>query len=380
MNATQALTDAISTALAANYPTTEQIDMWRAALDDATTPQARKAPKTKTHKTTDYPAIMAKIKGPKNITSLADMHADGTHLTRYTEDLDTISTPSTMPPGIYRMIGKELTRIGDPLAPDLLPPVPAMQGDIVAIDILSDNLRDALVAVQAAQSEEETRLVLNSVLLKASENSLTAVATDGHRLHNTTTNCSASGTTEIIIPYAVVAHLLKLLPDTPAPTTLNQAGTNLRIRCGDSWHASFRLITGPYPNYQLVIPPPAENPIKIYPTDWLKACQEILDLETQRLKTSGATRTNPQVCLAVKFGTLSLSSFKYDPTDPIPAKTFHMGIFPAIPPRTLNAQFLLDIIRQCGDDTAWLHDSGPHAPLMFTAGQFTAVILPLRAN
>jgi DNA polymerase III sliding clamp (beta) subunit (PCNA family) len=386
MNATQALLQAIAIAesLATPspiLPTPAQIKMWQDALDQITaapTPTTLKTKAPKTTKAVDYPNILSKI---KPVAVLPDLYADGERLTRYTEDLDTISIPSTLPPGAYRLINKCLIRIGETPAPDMLPPVPALTGDITAINIASFDLRAALMAVQAAQSVDPTRYALNGIFVQADQNGLSTTATDSRRLHTFTAQSgTASSKTEFVIPTAAVATLIKLLPPDPTPVTLNQANDNLRIKCGDAWQASLKMIAGQYPNYRQVIPASAESPIRINTAEWLTACQAILALETQRLKTSGADRLYPTTYLEVKNSQLFLSSRKYHPKeDVIPEQEFCLGSSPAIPNAALNVEFLIDIMRQCGDE-AWLHPTQQNAPLLITAGYFLGIIMPLRVE
>jgi DNA polymerase III sliding clamp (beta) subunit (PCNA family) len=372
MNTTQALAEAIATAETSSLPTTEQLAMWRAALADI--PRKGKAK----GKAADYAALMAKVKSCKN---LAELYADGVTLTRYTQDLDAITTTSSLPAGAYSMVGKELVRTGDTPEAEVLPTIPPMEGNTATIEIPAASLRAALLAVMEAQSKDETRHVLNGVLLSAAPSLITTVGTDGRRLHTFTTPATATKEAEMIIPAKTVEWLAKFIPDDQTPCTITASdpkhAARMKITCGDHWTAQCRLIEGRFPNYKQVIPAYANQPTRINPHQWLEACRVLAPLEDARVKDNKSI--SPKVYLETVNGTLRMSSRKLCKEDTIPEREIDLGIFPAMQKCAINISFLEDAIRQCQGDT-WLGYDTQYSPLTLQTVDFQAVIMPIRAT
>jgi DNA polymerase III sliding clamp (beta) subunit (PCNA family) len=368
MNTTQALSEAIQTAETSSLPTPEQLAMWRAALADIPRKVRGKG------KATDYPAMLAKVKG---FATVPDLYADGASLTRYTSDLNAIiSTPSSLPAGAYSMVGKELIRTGDTPDAERTPTAPEMKGDLATLEMPAASLRAALLAVVEAQSQDETRHVLNGVLLQADHTLLTAVATDGRRLHIQTTPATATKETSFIIPSSAVAWLTKLLPDDETPFTITQAGQIMRVQCGEVWKAHCKLVDGHYPNYSGVIPTYTNQPTRINPQQWLEACKTLAPLENARVKDSKSI--SPKLYLETVEGTLRMSSRKLCKEDTIPEREIDLGIFPAMPKFAINPHFLTDALDQCRGET-WLGFE-EYAPFTIKSADFQALIMPIRAT
>jgi len=119
-----------------------------------------------------------------------------------------------------------------------------------------------LVARSAyAVSNDETRPVLNGVLVQADAKQVAFVATDGHRLARATRNGDFSGLGKqvVIVPAKTIAALGRMAAEATSPveisisTQRNHIAFRLRIGANDVVVYS-RLLEGPFPNYEQVIP------------------------------------------------------------------------------------------------------------------------------
>ncbi len=115
-------------------------------------------------------------------------------------------------------------------------------------------LRESLALTSFAISYDETRYVLNGVLLSIKGNKLRFVATDGRRLAYAEKDFeNKSGkNVEMIVPMKAIQELMKMLTwdgKLEIIPSQNQVVFNL----GDSFLVS-RLIEGNFPNYEQVIP------------------------------------------------------------------------------------------------------------------------------
>lgn len=120
--------------------------------------------------------------------------------------------------------------------------------------IRSGDLQKLISHTAFAVSTEESRPILNGVLWELKPESMRMVATNGHRLAKMEVPIKTSGApaTDLIIPPKALEQIRRLFP----------SDEELEIARGDN-HLGFRspftcvltrLIEGPYPNYDQVIP------------------------------------------------------------------------------------------------------------------------------
>lgn len=147
--------------------------------------------------------------------------------------------------GVYKMSG---------FPPDEFPKLPDVHiGRQVKMDgkTLSRMVKKVLFAV----SRDETRPALNGILWHSSEEGLNMVATDGHRLAKITRGdfkLSGAGK-DIIVPPKVLDNLVRLMGEEPGEVgIIINEGSIIFIL--DNAILTSRLLEGPYPNYEQVIP------------------------------------------------------------------------------------------------------------------------------
>ncbi len=120
--------------------------------------------------------------------------------------------------------------------------------------VKSGELQKLIQHTSFAVSTEETRPVLNGVLWELRESSMRMVATNGHRLARMDVEVDVTNAQpiDLIVPPKALEQVRKLFP----------AEEELEIARGDN-HIGFRspftsvftrLVEGPYPNYEQVIP------------------------------------------------------------------------------------------------------------------------------
>lgn len=120
--------------------------------------------------------------------------------------------------------------------------------------IKSGDLQKLISHTSFAVSVEESRPILNGVLWELRSDKMAMVATNGHRLAKMemTTESRVGSSQDLIVPPKALEQVRRLFP----------AEEDLEIARGEN-HLGFRspftsvftrLIEGPYPNYELVIP------------------------------------------------------------------------------------------------------------------------------
>jgi DNA polymerase-3 subunit beta len=112
-----------------------------------------------------------------------------------------------------------------------------------------------------AVSNDETRQMLNGVYVQAEGNQVSFVATDGHRLARATKNgdFEGLGRQAVIVPAKTILVLGRMAGEATSPveiavsTQRNHVAFRLHIGQNDVTVYS-RLLEGPFPNYEQVIP------------------------------------------------------------------------------------------------------------------------------
>lgn len=142
------------------------------------------------------------------------------------------------------------------MAKDSYPVLPAVPKSIAAIpaNVFSALIHRTIFAI----SSEESRYTLNGALLLIKPDSVTMVATDGHRLALVEKSLEVSGLSNelrILIPKKAMGELLRLLSesDEAAPVKVSKDESHLVFSVGERVLIS-RMLTGQFPNYEAVLP------------------------------------------------------------------------------------------------------------------------------
>ena len=155
--------------------------------------------------------------------------------------------------------------------------------------IRSGDLQQLITHTSFAVSTEESRPILNGVLWELKSDSMRMVATNGHRLAKMEVPIKSTGipASDLIIPPKALEQIRRLFP----------ADEELEVARGDN-HLGFRspftsiftrLIEGPYPNYDQVIPKDNDRVAiadKTALTSALKRMSVIASDQTHRIRLS----------------------------------------------------------------------------------------------
>ncbi|UCE65986.1 MAG: DNA polymerase III subunit beta [Candidatus Zixiibacteriota bacterium] len=166
--------------------------------------------------------------------------------------------------------------------------------------VLVGMIRKALFAV----SRDETRPALNGVYWHTKNDNLNMVSTDGHRLAKVSRKDLKIGgySKDIIVPPKVLDNLVRLLGDEPGEVgvIINESSIVFML---ENVILTSRLLEGPYPNYDQVIP---KDNNKIMTVD-----REILNAAVRRVAILSNTLTH-QVKFSLKMDELELSATNFD--------------------------------------------------------------------
>jgi len=115
----------------------------------------------------------------------------------------------------------------------------------------------------------DVRYYLTGLLLEISENKMSLVGTDGHRMAVAECDFDIHETTKVIIPRKAVLELLKLLPENENHIKISVSYSHIKFELSDSLIMSSKLIDGSFPDWRSVIPAGSDK-IVLAQTDLLK--------------------------------------------------------------------------------------------------------------
>ena len=255
---------------------------------------------------------------------------------------------------------------------DEFPSFPAVRFD-ESWRIRSGDLQKLIAHTAFAASTEESRPILNGVLWELRPDRMRMVATNGHRLAKMDLPITSAGTPsgDLIVPPKALEQIRRLFPPEE----------ELEIARGDN-HLGFRspftavytrLIEGPYPNYEQVIP---KDNDRIALAD-----KNALVAALKRMSVIASDQTH-RIRLSFNAGMLKFSvqtpdlgeaqdelpiSYEGDPLD--------IGF---------NANYLLEILRFVPTDEVRLTFKAPERAATLEPvgwqepGQFLSLVMPLR--
>jgi DNA polymerase-3 subunit beta len=231
-------------------------------------------------------------------------------------------------------------------------------------------LKDIFRKTSFAMSTDETRYVLNGLLMGFGEGKLTVVATDGRRLALVEQEVAfpKANAGEAIVPSKAIGEIQRLLKDKgdlQITLTENQIGFEIEGTLLVS-----KLIEGNYPNYRQVIPNEVEEHISLERETLLQA------LRRASLLTSEKSNS---VKLRFSKNSLVISSNTPDvgeahETIAINYKGKEVSI-------AFNPVYLMDCLRNLENDEVFLDLVDELSPgVVKINGPFLYVLMPMRMN
>ncbi|AKJ63293.1 DNA polymerase III subunit beta [Kiritimatiella glycovorans] len=256
-------------------------------------------------------------------------------------------------------------------AEDEFPPLPSFEAGL-RYEMDESVLRQMLEKTCYAASTDESRYILNGVLLSFKEEKLTAVATDGRRLAmlEQEVEFPASAEADYVIPTKTVHELIRTLGDEG---TLRIAATDkenqISFEYGQMLVVS-KLIEGTFPNFRQVIPSESEERVAIEREgllDALKRASIVTDAQTASVQLHFCENSLELVTQSPEVGTAQEKMpIKYDGKD--------MTI-------AFNPVFIMDPLRHLESDEIYIELSDHLSPGVIKSDiPFLYVIMPIRVN
>ncbi len=251
------------------------------------------------------------------------------------------------------------------------PPFPEFSQDSL-LEFSSKLLKEMIRKTFFAQSPDETRQVLNGLLLEREGRKLNMVGTDGHRLAVIKRNpgdAAKGDKLSYLIPKKALAELMKLIEDEDATFSFSAKNNHLAFMQGDQVIVS-RKIDGKFPNYQQVIP--SDNKLQV------SVNRDVLQHALKRVALL-ADEKSKMVRFDVQSGNITLTTDATElgeAREEIPVsysgKDVSIG---------LNAKYVLDVLNVIDDEEVVLNLKDQNSSCLITSNKdkdYQSIVMPMR--
>jgi DNA polymerase III subunit beta len=154
-----------------------------------------------------------------------------------------------------------------------------------SVKIPAQTLRSMIGRTIFAISNEESRYTLNGGLMVLKPESITMVATDGHRLahiEKTGEQFDVSGENKTLVPKKAMSELFSLLQNSDVEQVeFAKDESTLFFRIGERLLTS-RQLTGQFPNYEAVLPRETTKSVVVHGADLSTAIQRVAQFADER--------------------------------------------------------------------------------------------------
>jgi DNA polymerase-3 subunit beta len=236
-------------------------------------------------------------------------------------------------------------------------------------------LRTMIAKTIFAISSEESRYTLNGALMVLKPDSITMVATDGHRLahiENVGAKFDVSGEMKTLVPKKAMTELERLLNVTEEESVeFAKDETTLFFRVGGRLLTS-RQLTGQFPNYEAVLPRETPKSVVVRCDEMSSAIQRVAQFADERSSAIRLRLDKNEVKVSATSAETGESEdsieTKYD-ADPLT-----IGF---------NSQYLLEFLKASGSGEVRLEFKDPQSagqlrPVDGDQYKYRYVVMPMR--
>jgi DNA polymerase III subunit beta len=244
------------------------------------------------------------------------------------------------------------------------------------VKIPAQVLRGMIAKTGFAIANEESRYTLNGALMVLKPESITMVATDGHRLAHIERNGEkfegVSGEMKTLIPKKAMDELKSLVDSTEVEVIeFAKDESTLYFRIGPRLLTS-RQLTGQFPNYEAVLPKDNNKLVTVNGDDLSAAVQRVAQFADERSRA---------VRLRLEKGELRISASSTEMGESEDSiETNYNGDGLSI---GFNAQYLLDFLKAVGTGDVRLELKDPQSAGQLRPGEgdeykYRYIVMPMR--
>jgi DNA polymerase III subunit beta len=257
------------------------------------------------------------------------------------------------------------------MPPEDFPPFPEFSQDSL-MEFSSKLLKEMIRKTFFAQSPDETRQVLNGLLLERENGKLKMVGTDGHRLavvRRDLGDVSKGEKLSYLIPKKALAELMKLIEDEEATFSFSAKNNHMAFMQGDQVIVS-RKIDGKFPNYQQVIPSDNKLQVKINRDIFQQALKRVALLADEKSKMVRFDIQSGSITLTTD--TTELGEAREEIAISYSGEGVSVG---------LNAKYVLDVLNVMDDEEVVLNLKDEKSSCLITSNadkDYQSIVMPMR--
>jgi DNA polymerase-3 subunit beta len=244
------------------------------------------------------------------------------------------------------------------------------------VKIPAQVLRGMIARTGFAIANEESRYTLNGALMLLKPESITMVATDGHRLAHVERSGEkfegVSGEMKTLVPKKAMDELRSLVDSTDVETIeFAKDESTLFFRIGPRLLTS-RQLTGQFPNYEAVLPKDNSKSVALHGEDLAAAISRVAQFADERSRA---------VRLKLEKGELKLSASSTESGESEDSlETDYNGETLTI---GFNAQYITDFLRAAGNGDVRLElkdsqSAGQLRPAESEDYKYRYIVMPMR--
>jgi DNA polymerase-3 subunit beta len=236
-------------------------------------------------------------------------------------------------------------------------------------------LKDLMGQVSFAMAVQDIRYYLNGILFVAEGNTLSLVATDGHRLAfaSAELDVDVGEKQEVILPRKTVLELQRLLSDVGgenSPRIEMQFANNQAKFTFAGMEFVTKLVEGKFPDYNRVIPRNHHNSITLGRAPLLASLQRTAIMTSDKFKG---------VRLTIEPGTLRVASNNADQEEAVDELDIDYG--GDLIDIGFNVTYLLDVLSNMSQDMVKIDLADSNSSALVTIpgnDNFKYVVMPMR--
>lgn len=241
----------------------------------------------------------------------------------------------------------------------------------VSLVMKAETLKEMFTRTSFAAAKDDSRQILNGVLMQRVESLATFVGTDGKRLarNQVTLGEELEGSGSYIFPLKAVEEVVKMLDDKEEPVKLTVMPEKLAVEAGSTILMT-KLISGQYPDVSRVIPNKSDSTMTLHRDELISLLRQV------SLFTSEGSHS---VRFTFDAGALQLSAVSGE----IGEGKVSMPVNYSGPKLEIafNPQYFLDILRHSKDETVEFDVSDSYNPGLITdSSEAEFVIMPMRLD
>jgi DNA polymerase-3 subunit beta len=228
-------------------------------------------------------------------------------------------------------------------------------------------LKEMIRLTSFAVSHEETRYILNGILMEINDSNIKMVATDGKRLAKADDKILTPTKKEIsvIVPIKAIQEIFRNLHDEGEVSFV--VGNNQLLFDIDGILIATRIIEGDFPNYNQVIPSPMTTKIKIHTQQFLSAIRRANLLSTPDFQAIKFEVFSDKI--VVSKITPDVGESREEVPIQYSGKELVVGF---------NPQFFIDVLKNINNNNIDLELLGPDKAAVIRQENYLYLALPMR--